>query len=81
MAAGRTAVLAVAALLLALCRRKARLFELSWLVYPVLLFGGAKLLFDDLPNGRPATLFLAFLLFGIALVAAPRLLKAAPSAS
>ncbi len=81
VAAGRTAVLAVAALLLALCRRKPRLYELSWLVYPVLLFGGAKLLFDDLPNGRPATLFLAFLLFGISLVLAPRLLRAPVSGS
>jgi len=77
VAVERTAVLAAAALLLALCRRRPRLYELSWLVYPVLALGGLKLVVDDLPHGRPATLFLAFALYGLALVASPRLLKAA----
>jgi hypothetical protein len=78
VAATRTAVLAAAALLLALCRRRPRLFELSWLVYPILALGVLKLVADDLPHGRPATLFIAFALYGLALVAAPRLLKAPP---
>jgi hypothetical protein len=35
-----------------------------------------KLLFDDLPRGTPAGRFAAFALYGLALLAAPRLLKA-----
>ena len=79
IAAARTAVLAVAAFLLAAARRRAALPELAWLTYGVLSIGAVKLLIEDLPGGRPATLFVAFVLYGAALLAAPRLLRRAPS--
>jgi drug/metabolite transporter superfamily protein YnfA len=77
VAAIRSSVLAGAALLLAAGKGRPRLLELSWLVWPLLALGGLKLVFEDLPNGRPATLFPAFALYGLALVYAPRLLRAA----
>jgi hypothetical protein len=79
IAAGRTAVLAVAAFLLAAARRRTALPELAWLTYGVLSIGAVKLLVEDLPGGRPATLFVAFVFYGAALLAAPRLLRRAPS--
>ncbi|HEY3124863.1 MAG TPA: hypothetical protein VGK70_12490 [Thermoanaerobaculia bacterium] len=79
IAAARTAVLAVAVFLLAAARRRAALPELAWLTYGVLSIGAVKLLIEDLPGGRPATLFVAFLFYGAALLAAPRLLRRAPS--
>jgi hypothetical protein len=77
IAAARTAVLAAAAFLLAAIRRRAALPELAWLTYGVLSIGAAKLLVEDLPGGRPATLFVAFAFYGAALLAAPRLLRRA----
>ena len=71
----RTAVLATAALLLAAAGRRAALSELSWLAYAVLILGGVKLLIEDLPGGRPATLFLSFAFYGTSLILAPRLLR------
>jgi hypothetical protein len=79
IAAARTAVLAVAAFLLAAARRRAALPELAWLTYGVLSIGAVKLLIEDLPGGRPVTLFVAFVFYGVALLAAPRLLRGAPS--
>jgi hypothetical protein len=58
--------------------------EVGWLVKPVLVLTGLKFLVEDLPKGRPLTLFLAFTLFGAALLLAPRMMKdrtAAPPAS
>ena len=46
--------------------------EAGWLVYPVLAATALKILLEDLPRGRPATLFLAFALYGAALVAVTR---------
>ncbi|HEV8119005.1 MAG TPA: hypothetical protein VGQ32_10790, partial [Thermoanaerobaculia bacterium] len=81
VAALRTSVLAAAALLLAGAGRRFTLPELSWLAYAVLILGGIKLLLEDLPSGRPATLFLAFAVYGAALVLAPRLLRRSPPAA
>ncbi len=75
VAVARSLVLAVSALLLATIGSRAALPELTWLVYPLLAVGGLKLLLEDLPHGRPATLFLAFAAFGISLIMAPRLLR------
>jgi hypothetical protein len=72
----RTGVLALLAVCLAEMARRFGLVELSWLVYPVLLLGGFKLLAEDVPAGRPAALFMSFGLYGIALILAPRLLRA-----
>jgi hypothetical protein len=81
LAALRTAVLAATALLLAAVGPRGGLLEMSWLVYPVLVAGGVKLLVQDFPQGRPATLAVAFVAYGLALILAPRLLRrpAAPA--
>jgi len=72
----RTAVLSLTAVALALFCRRSRLRELAWLVYPLLGLGGVKLLVEDLRQGSPATLFVAFGFFGVALILAPRLVSA-----
>lgn len=69
----RTAVVALAALGLALLSRSERWQEAAMLVPPVLILGGIKLLVEDLPSGRPTTLFASFALYGAALILAPRL--------
>jgi hypothetical protein len=71
----RTAFLALLAVLLAWAGRRFGLPELTWIVYPVLVGGGIKLLLEDLRHGRPATLFLSLTLYGGALLATPRLLR------
>jgi hypothetical protein len=71
----RTCILAAAAVTLAWAARIARLREARWWVYPALVLGGLKLLFEDLAAGRPGTLFLSFVLYGSALIVAPRLLR------
>lgn len=78
LAALRTAVLAASALALAGARRRAGPAELAWLAYAVLVLGGIKLLLEDLPAGRPATLFIAFVVYGGALLLVPRALRNAP---
>lgn len=75
LAATRSVVLALAALILAGLGRQRTLRELGWLVYPILVAGGLKLVLVDLRAGRPATLFIAFVAYGIALIVAPRLVK------
>jgi len=69
----RTAILAAGALALAWAGRHPRFREAAWLLYPVLIAGGIKLLLEDMPQSRPSTLFLALALYGGALIAAPRL--------
>lgn len=68
----RTGILAGSALLLARIGRTTRLGEASWLVYPVLVAGAVKLVAEDLPHGRPATLVASLALYGGALILAPR---------
>ena len=46
--------------------------------YPLVALGGVKLLFQDLRDGRPATLVASLALYGAVLVLAPRLMKPAP---
>ena len=71
----RTAIAAAAAVGLAWVGRYRRLREARWWVYPTLVLAGLKLLFEDLTAGRPGTLFLSFVLYGSALILAPRLLR------
>jgi hypothetical protein len=71
----RTAVLASGALALAWTGRHDRYREAAWLLYPVLTAGGIKLLLEDMPQSKPATLFMALALYGGALIAAPRLTR------
>jgi hypothetical protein len=69
----RTAVLAVAALAIAWAGRQARFREWTWLVYPLLVVIGLKMVAQDFKISRPATLFIALALYGAALIIAPRL--------
>jgi hypothetical protein len=71
----RTAVISVAAVLLALLSKKKRFAQSKWLVMPLLLAGGVKLLAQDLPSGKPSVLFGSLAIFGAALIIAPRLLR------
>ena len=77
----RTSVLATAALALAWAGRSERFRESGWLLYPVLAAGGLKLLVEDLPRPRPATLFIALALYGGALIVAPRIGRADASSA
>jgi hypothetical protein len=76
LAAFRTGVLSALAVLLAWCGRRFPVLELRWLVYPLLIITALKFLFEDMAVGRPLTLFLGFMCYGITLMLAPRLLKA-----
>ena len=75
LAAIRTAVLSVSSVTLALSSRFRRWPEARWLVYPVLILVGIKLFAEDFPNGRPASLFVALVFVGGALLLVARLLK------
>jgi hypothetical protein len=75
LAALRTAVLAASSVSLALSSRYKRWPEARWLVYPVLVVVGFKLLLEDFPNGEPGTLFVAFALVGSALILVSKLLS------
>ena len=74
LAALRTGVLAAFAFLLAAAYSARRIEELRFLAWATLALAAIKLLAQDLPAGRPATLLLAFVLLGGALIFAPRLL-------
>ncbi len=78
LATVRTAVLTAVALLLGWVARWERFREAGWLVYPTLLLATVKLLAEDFPQGRPATLFVALALCGLAFIFAPRLARRAP---
>jgi drug/metabolite transporter (DMT)-like permease len=73
LATVRTGVLAVVTLLIAWIGRHARFREWGWLVYPLLVGIGVKMMTEDFKHSRPATLFIAMALFGAALIVAPRL--------
>jgi len=75
VAAMRTALLSLSAIALAGLGGRLRLLELSWLVYPLLVATGGKLLLEDLRLGRPLSLFISFAFFGVALIIAPRWLR------
>jgi hypothetical protein len=69
----RTAVLVGGIFLLALLGRADAWVEARWLVVPLLVVCGLKLVLEDVARSRPATLFLAFALYGVALLVVPRL--------
>ena len=73
----RTIVLVVAASAAALAGLHRFGREVSWLVYPLLLAAGLKLVFVDFVRGRPTTLFAALGAYGAALILAPRILRRA----
>ena len=71
----RTVVLTAVALLLGAMARQERFREAAWLVYPTLGVALLKLVIEDFRQGRPATLFMALALCGIAFLFAPRLAR------
>jgi hypothetical protein len=66
-------VLSLGALALAAMGRLAACCDARWLAWPVLGLAGVKMVIEDLPRSRPATLFLAFAVYGAALILVPRL--------
>jgi hypothetical protein len=75
VAASRTGLIALVAVVLAWAGRRWSLQELLWLVYPVLVAGGFKLIWEDFQFDEPAALFVALAAYGGALIAAPRLMR------
>lgn len=75
----RTSILAVGALGLAWMARHFHARETVWLLYALLIAGAGKLLVEDLPTSRPATLFVALAFYGAALIAASRLGRPHPA--
>jgi hypothetical protein len=73
VAAVRTGVLVAGVLVLAWAGRTAAWREAGWLAYPLLVAIALKILTEDLPRSRPATLLFSFGLYGIALILVPRL--------
>lgn len=71
-AALRSAIIAVTAVGLTFVARTPRTGELASLVYPLLIFGALKFLFDDFGSGRAASLFITLATYGIALVVIAR---------
>ena len=69
----RTITIAAAALALAWIALRSRAREAVWLTYALLLAGAAKLVAEDLPTSKPATLFIALAFYGAALIVASRL--------
>lgn len=75
VAALRTAALAGAPLTLALLSRFDRFATARWLIYPILILGAAKLLFEDVRLGTTWSLFFSLLIYGGAVSLTPRLLR------
>jgi hypothetical protein len=77
LATVRTGILAAATLFVAWLGRYAGYREWAWLVYPMLIAIGLKMVAQDFKHSRPATLFIALAFYGAALILAPRLKRAA----
>lgn len=75
VAASRTVVIAMLAIVLAWVGRRWSLQEATWLAYPLLIGGGVKLIWEDIPYQQPLPLFIAFACYGGALLIAPRLIR------
>ena len=73
LATARTVVAVAIALTLGLFRRRHERPELTWVAWIALALGGVELLLVGLPNGRPSTLLVSFVLFGAGLILVPRL--------
>jgi hypothetical protein len=69
----RTALLVGAVLAVALGRRVSRFAEANWLVYVLLACAGLKFLLEDVRASQSGTLFVAFALYGLALIAGAHL--------
>jgi len=75
LATMRTTIAAGTAVLLAWLGRSPAFVEMRWLAYATLAIGAIKILAEDLPASRPATLFIALAVYGAALIAVPRIAR------
>jgi hypothetical protein len=75
LASVRTIVVSVLAIALAWSGRRWDLPDLRWLVFPMLIAGGARLAWEDVSLGGPMNLFLALVFYGGALTMTSRLLR------
>jgi hypothetical protein len=75
LAAIRTVVLAVLTTVLIAPSGGSDRVERGWLGFAMLALVAIKLLAEDLPQGRPSTLFVALAVYGAALILAPRLAR------
>jgi hypothetical protein len=78
LALGRTLLLVLSAIVLALASRSGAPAETGWIAWGALGAAGIKMLVQDLELGRPSTLFLAFLALGGGVLVLPRLVLKAP---
>ena len=69
----RTLMLSGAAILMSGLARGDRVREAGRLVYPLFIAAGLKILVEDFRHSEPATLFVALVVYGSALILAPRL--------
>jgi hypothetical protein len=77
MATLRTALLAAVAVLAGVLGRWPSTREFGWLVYPILAWGGVKLLVEDFRSSSPLLLFAGLATYGGALIVGPRLAQGA----
>jgi hypothetical protein len=75
LASIRTAVLAVAAVMLAISSRHWRWPEARWLAYPLLILVAIKLFSEDFPHGNAATLFVSLAFVGSAVLLVAKVIK------
>ena len=73
LASVRIVVASVLATALALIRRRVPCPELFWIATVALGLGGIELVLVELPNGRPLTLLVSFVVYGAALILVSRL--------
>ncbi len=71
----RTLITCAVALALAFSGSRSGRAELAWIAYGVLALVTAKLLFEDLQHGHPASTALSLLLYAIALILVPRMAR------
>jgi hypothetical protein len=65
----------ICALSIGLARWGVRRAELTWLLYPLMLYGAYRLLAEDFPNGRPTALALSLLFYGGTLLQLTRMVR------
>lgn len=73
-AAIRTSLIVAAAVVVAMVARYQHIRELYWLVPGAMVIALCRLIFDDVPVGRPETLFISLLFYGGALLVLSKLM-------
>lgn len=71
----RTLITCAVALALAFSGSRSGRAELTWIAYGVLALVTAKLLFEDLQHGHPASTAVSLLLYAVALILVPRMAR------